>query len=171
MAYKQPSAGLPFKQLGSSPVKQSIDFWNQTPKEYAEYQKKQNIDHAKRTTNKIHSTEKRIGELKESRNKDIKRNRGKNVKISKKDIVRQMNKSGTKSSYFDIKKALKTSVRKAGKTAKFVPGVVGLVLGATKTATADQPTYKSTGDRRFKKDESQQIKDLLTKHNLKGGKN
>ena len=158
-------------ELMKSPNKQSLDFWNQTPQEYAEYQKRQKIDHVKRTTDKIHSTEKRIGELKESRNKDIKRNKGKNVKISKKDIVRQMNKSGTKGSYFDVKKALKKSVRNAGKIAKFIPGVVGLVLSATKTATADQPTYKSTGDSRYKKGESQQIKDLLTKHKLKGGKN
>ena len=150
MAYKQPSSGLPFKQLGSSPVyktttppppKPTIDFWNQTPEEYAQYQKQQKIDHVKRTTDKIHSAEKSIGELKESRNKDIKRNKGKNVKISKKDIVRQMNKSGTKVPYSKIKKALKTSVRQAGKIAKFVPGVVGLVLGATKTATADQPNF------------------------------
>ena len=64
MAYKQPSSGTPFKQMGSSPAKQSIDFWNQTPEEYAQYQKKQKIDHVKRTTDKIHSTEKKIGELK-----------------------------------------------------------------------------------------------------------
>ena len=142
MAFKLKSGNTTaFKQMGSSPAKQTIDFWNQTPEEYAQYQKQQKIDHVKRTTDKIHSTEKSIGELKESRNKDIKRNKGKNVKISKKDIVRQMNKSGTKVPYSKIKKALKTSVRKAGKIAKFVPGVVGLVLGATKTATADQPNF------------------------------
>ena len=142
MAFKLKSGNTTaFKQMGSSPAKQSIDFWNQTPEEYAEYQKKQKIDHVKRTTDKIHSTEKKIGELKESRSKDIRRNKGKTVKISKKDIVRQMNKSGTKVPYHELKKALKTSVRKAGKIAKFVPGVVGLVLGATKTATADQPKF------------------------------
>ena len=142
MAFKLKSGNTTaFKQMGSSPAKQTIDFWNQTPEEYAEYQKKQKIDHVKRTTDKIHSTEKSIGELKESRNKDIKRNKGKNVKISKKDIVRQMNKSGTKVPYSKLKKALKTSVRKAGKIAKFIPGVAGLVLSATKTATADQPNF------------------------------
>jgi len=149
MAFKLKSGNTTaFKQMGSSPAKQSIDFWNQTPEEYAEYQKKQKIDHVKRTTDKIHSTEKKIGELKESRSKDIRRNKGKTVKISKKDIVRQMNKSGTKVPYHELKKALKTSVRKAGKIAKFVPGVVGLVLGATKTATADQPT-KGKGKREY----------------------
>ena len=142
MAFKLKSGNTTaFKQMGSSPAKQTIDFWNQTPEEYAQYQKQQKIDHVKRTTDKIHSTEKSIGELKESRSKDIRRNKGKNVKISKKDIVRQMNKSGTKVPYSKIKKALKTSVRKAGKVAKFVPGVVGLVLSATKTATADQPKF------------------------------
>ena len=142
MAFKLKSGNTTaFKQMGSSPAKQTIDFWNQTPEEYAQYQKQQKIDHVKRTTDKIHSNEKKIGELKESRSKDIRRNKGKTVKISKKDIVRQMNKSGTKVPYSKIKKALKTSVRKAGKIAKFVPGVVGLVLGATKTATADQPNF------------------------------
>ena len=132
MAYKQPSSGVPFKQMGSSPAKQSIDFWNQTPEK--------KIDHVKRTTDKIHSTEKKIGELKESRAKYIKKVKGNTVKISKKEVLDQMKKTGSKLKYSDVKKALKTSVRAAGKIAKFVPGVAGLVLGATETAKADQPT-------------------------------
>ena len=137
MAYKQPSSGTPFKQMGSSPAKQSIDFWNQTPEEY---QKKQKIDHVKRTTDKIHSTEKKIGQLNKSRAKDIKKVKGSVVEISKKDIIKQMKKSGTKIPYSKIKEALKTSVKGAGKIAKFIPGVAGLMLGATETAKADQPT-------------------------------
>jgi hypothetical protein len=132
MAYKQPSSGAPFKQMGSSPAKQSIDFWNQAPEK--------KIDHVKRTTDKIHSTEKKIGELKESRAKDIKKVKGNFVEISKKAIREQMKKTGTKVPYSKIKEALKTSIKAAGKTAKFVPGVAGLVLGATETAKADQPT-------------------------------
>jgi hypothetical protein len=132
MAYKQPSSGAPFKQMGSSPAKQSIDFWNQTPEK--------KIDHVKRTTDKIHSTEKKIGELKESRAKDIKKVKGNTVKISKKEVLDQMKKTGSKLKYSDVKKALKTSIKAAGKIAKFVPGVAGLVLGATETAKADQPT-------------------------------
>jgi hypothetical protein len=143
MAYKQPSSGAPFKQMGSSPAKQSIDFWNQTPEK--------KIDHVKRTTDKIHSTEKKIGELKESRAKDIKKVKGNFVEISKKAIREQMKKSGTKIPYSSIKNALKTSIKAAGKTAKFVPGVAGflaskaagvagLVLSSTETAKADQPT-------------------------------
>jgi hypothetical protein len=132
MAYKQPSSGAPFKQMGSSPAKQSIDFWNQTPEK--------KIDHVKRTTDKIHSTEKKIGELKESRAKDIKKVKGPVVEISKKAIREQMKKSSTKIPYSSIKNALKTSIKAAGKTAKFIPGVAGLVLGATETAKADQPT-------------------------------
>ena len=132
MAYKQPSSGAPFKQMGSSPAKQSIDFWNQTPEK--------KIDHVKRTTDKIHSTEKKIGELKESRAKDIKKVKGNFVEISKKAIREQMKKAGTKVPYSKIKEALKTSIKAAGKTARFVPGVLGLVLGATETAKADQPT-------------------------------
>lgn len=137
MAYKQPSSGTPFKQMGSSPAKQSIDFWNQTPEEY---QKKQKIDHVKRTTDKIHSTEKKIGELNKSRANVIKKVKGPVVEISKKDIIKQMKKSGTKIPYSKIKEALKTSVKGAGKIAKFIPGVAGLILGATETAKADQPT-------------------------------
>lgn len=137
MAYKQPSSGTPFKQMGSSPAKQSIDFWNQTPEEY---QKKQKIDHVKRTTDKIHSTEKKIGELNKSRANVIKKVKGPVVEISKKDIIKQMKKSGTKIPYSKIKEALKTSVKGAGKIAKFIPGVAGLMLGATETAKADQPT-------------------------------
>jgi hypothetical protein len=132
MAYKQPSSGAPFKQMGSSPAKQSIDFWNQAPEK--------KIDHVKRTTDKIHSTEKKIGELKESRAKDIKKVKGNFVEISKKAIREQMKKAGTKVPYSKIKEALKTSIKAAGKTAKFIPGVAGLVLGATETAKADQPT-------------------------------
>ena len=147
MAYKQPSSGTPFKQMGSSPAKQSIDFWNQTPEEYQKKQKKDHvkrttdkIDHVKRTTDKIHSTEKKIGELNKSRAKDIKKVKGPVVEISKKDIIKQMKKSGTKIPYSKIKEALKTSVKGAGKIAKFIPGVAGLMLGATETAKADQPT-------------------------------
>jgi hypothetical protein len=135
MAYKQPSSGAPFKQMGSSPAKQSIDFWNQAPEK--------KIDHVKRTTDKIHSTEKKIGELKESRAKDIKKVKGNFVEISKKAIREQMKKSGTKIPYSKIKEALKTSIKAAGKIAKFVPGVAGFLawpLGATETAKADQPT-------------------------------
>ena len=132
MAYKQPSSGVPFKQMGSSPAKQSIDFWNQAPEK--------KIDHVKRTTDKIHSTEKKIGELKESRAKDIKKVKGNFVEISRKAIREQMKKAGTKVPYSNIKEALKTSIKAAGKTARFVPGVLGLVLGATETAKADQPT-------------------------------
>jgi hypothetical protein len=132
MAYKQPSSGVPFKQMGSSPAKQSIDFWNQAPEK--------KIDHVKRTTDNIHSTEKKIGELKESRVKDIKKVKGNFVEISKKAIREQMKKAGTKVPYSKIKEALKTSIKAAGKTARFVPGVLGLVLGATETAKADQPT-------------------------------
>ena len=47
-------------------------------------------------------------------------------------------------------------------------GILGMMIGTT--SKADQPTYKSTGDPRYKKSESQQIKDLLTKHKLKGGR-
>ena len=123
MAYKQPSSG-PFKMMGSSPMKQD-----------------KKIDHVGRTVDKIHSNEKKIGELKKSRAKDIKKVKGKTVTISKKDVLKQMKTAGSKLPYSSVKNALKTSIKAAGKVAKFVPGVAGLVLGATKTATADQPKF------------------------------
>ena len=123
MAYKQPSSG-PFKMMGSSPVKQD-----------------KKIDHVGRTVDKLHSNEKKIGELKKSRAKEIKKVKGNTVKISKKDVLKQMKKAGTKLPYSSVKNALSTSIKAAGKVAKFVPGVAGLVLAATKTATADQPKF------------------------------
>jgi hypothetical protein len=119
MAYKQPSSGAPFKQMGSSPAKQTL---------------------VERTTDKMLSNEKSIAELNNSRAKEIKKTKGNFVEISKKAIREQMKKAGTKVPYSKIKEALKTSIKAAGKTAKFVPGVLGLMLGATKTAKADQPT-------------------------------
>jgi len=59
------------------------------------------------------------------------------------------------------------------KGAKFLGGkALGVASMMTATSSkADQPTYKSTGDPKYKKGESKQIKDLLTKHKLKGGRN
>ena len=125
MAYKQPSSG-PFKMMGSSPVKQD-----------------KKIDHVGRTVDKLHSNEKKIGELKKSRTKEIKKVKGNTVKISKKEVLKQMKTAGTKLPYSSVKNALKTSIKAAGKVAKFIPGVAGLVLSATKTATADQPKGKA----------------------------
>jgi len=112
--------------MGSSPMKQDTK-----------------IDHVGRTVDKIHSNEKKIGELKKSRAKDIKKVKGKTVTISKKDVLKQMKTAGSKLPYSSVKNALKTSIKAAGKVAKFIPGVAGLVLSATKTATADQPKGKA----------------------------
>ena len=111
-----------FSGFGNSPLKQD-----------------KKIDHVGRTVDKLHSNEKKISELKKSRTKEIKKVKGNTVKISKKDVLKQMKTAGTKLPYSSVKNALKTSIKAAGKVAKFVPGVLGLVLGATKTATADQP--------------------------------
>ena len=100
---------------------------------------KKGINLVKRTTDLMHKNEMKIGELKKSRAKDIKKVKGNTVKISKKEVLGQMKKAGSKLPYSSVKDALKMSIKAVGKVAKFVPGVVGLVLGATKTATADQP--------------------------------
>ena len=111
------------------------------PSLYSPMKQDKKIDHVGRTVDKLHSNEKKIGELKKSRAKDIKKVKGNTVKISKKDVLKQMKTAGTKLPYSSVKNALKTSIKAAGKVAKFVPGVAGLVLGATKTATADQPKF------------------------------
>ena len=101
---------------------------------------KKGINLVKRTTDLMHKNEMKIGELKKSSAQDVKNVKGKTVKISKKDVLKQMKTAGTKLPYSSVKNALKTSIKAAGKVAKFIPGVAGLVLSATKTATADQPT-------------------------------
>ena len=136
--------GSPMKRnfgIGVSPVKQekgSIDFWNQPSKT-------KEVDLVKRTTDKLHSTEKSIGELKESRAKDIKKVKGKTVKISKKDVLKQMKKTGSKLKYSDVKKSLTKSISKAGKFVKFVPGLNLVMNLMAESATADQPTKKQGG--------------------------
>jgi len=87
------------------------------------------------------------------------------------------NPDPTKRSYdIKVKPSKKSLIKKGAKNLlkkgfKFLGGKTLGVLGMLQATSskADQPTYKSTGDKRYKKDESQQIRDLLTKHGLKGG--
>ena len=142
-----------FKNLGSSPAKQK-DFnktgskASTTPgysstKAAKTTTPKKGINLVKRTTDLMHKNEMKMADLKKARSKDIKKVKGKTVKISKKDVLKQMKTAGTKLPYSSVKNALKTSIKAAGKVAKFIPGVAGLVLSATKTATADQPKGKA----------------------------
>ena len=139
----------PFKMKGS-PMKRNFNFTGDskstTPKYSTTKAAKTTTPKSKslvgRTVDKIHKNEMKIGELKKSRAKDIKKVKGNTVKISKKEVLGQMKKAGSKLPYSSVKNALKTSIKAAGKVAKFIPGVAGLVLGATKTATADQPKGK-----------------------------
>ena len=126
-------AGTPFKMkgfsgFGNSPVKQtgSIDFWNQPS----------------RQSDIIHKAEKGIGKTADALGKEVKKVKGKTVKIKTSDIVKQMKKIGSKLKLSDVKKALTTSIKQAGKRTTFIPS---LFLGATTTATADQPTKKQGG--------------------------
>ena len=100
---------------------------------------KQKIDHVGRTTDRIHKNEMKAADLKKSRATEIKKVKGKTVKISKKDVLSQMKKAGSKLKYSDVKKALKTSIKAAGKTAKFIPGLNLLMNLTSKSATATQP--------------------------------
>ena len=103
------------------------------------------IDHVGRTVDKLHSNEKKIGELKKSRTKEIKKVKGNTVKISKKEVLKQMKTAGTKLPYSSVKNALKTSIKAAGKVAKFIPGVGTAITIAdmltSKTATATKPVH------------------------------
>ena len=100
---------------------------------------KKTTDPVEKTVNTVSSNEKSIADANKKRSKTIEKVKGDTVKISKKDVLKQMKTTGTKLPYSSIKNALKTSIKAAGKIAKFVPGVAGLVLGATKTSNADQP--------------------------------
>jgi len=66
-----------------------------------------------------------------------------------------------------VKKGAKVAKKVAGKVAKFAGnkalGVLGFMGAGTLSATA--------GNKNAKKSEGEQIRNLLTKHNLKGGKN
>jgi len=119
-----------FKHVGSSPVKQktgSIDFWNQPS----------------RQSDVIHKAEKGIGKTTDALSKEVKKVKGKTVTISKKAAMGQAKKVGSKASWKNIKKVLKTGIKAAGKTAKFVPGVGAVITAAqmmtSKSATATQP--------------------------------
>ena len=124
-------AGTPFKMkgfsgFGNSPLKQktgSIDFWNQPS----------------RQSDVIHKAEKGIGKTTDALSKEVKKVKGKTVTISKKAAMGQAKKVGSKASWKNIKKVLKTSIETAGKTAKFIPAL-NLVMNLTsKSATATQP--------------------------------
>ena len=122
MAYKQPSSGLPFKELGSSPAKKKID-----PLDLGL------LDEAKKVT-------------------------------VNKGLPKNFNTTGKDSWVKRSKEILKKSAKKGGKfLGKSATGVLGLMGGGSLNATATNPNIK--------KSEGEQIKDLLTKHKLKGGKN
>ena len=116
----------PFKMMGSSPVKQktgTIDFWNQPSKQ----------------SDIIHKAEKGIGKTTDALSKEVKKVKGKTVTISKKAAMGQAKKVGSKTSWKNIKKVLKTSIETAGKTAKFIPALNLLMNLTSKSATATQP--------------------------------
>lgn len=165
MAYKQPSKGLPFKQLGSSPVKQSPTYGGISKTESLTRQAAYRLDQAKTaaastmkpTTGGSYSKPTTYGGTSKAES------------LSKQRIYRGA-KNLSKKMKKPIANVVKGTVKKGlGFLGAKSLGVLGMMFGTS--SKADQPTYKSTGDKRFKKDESQQIRDLLTKHNLKGGDN
>jgi hypothetical protein len=123
MGYKQPSSGLPFKELGSSPAKQIPKGFNMEGSKFS----KANTPGFKDT--KI----------------------AKNTKIAKKNFNKFQSQVSKGRDW--AKKILKKGGTKT-------IGVLGLMGGDPLSATASDARTKTEGE---------QIKDLLTKHNLKGG--
>jgi hypothetical protein len=86
----------------------------------------------------------------------------KKVKVNK-GLPKNFNTSGKDSWVKRSKEILKKSTKKGGKVlGKRATGVLGLLGAGTLNATATNPHVK--------KSEGEQIKNLLTKHKLKGGK-
>ena len=128
----------------------SLDFWNQTPAE---------TKVAKRRAAREHYVA--------------------NDNFSKNKKPADFNMKGGKTTtpgFSTTKLAKAKKVIKKGvdvvkkKASRFIPGVGALITGAdlltSKTATATKPVDHGGGT---KKSQGEQIKNLLTKHNLKGG--
>ena len=78
-------------------------------------------------------------------------------------MPKNFNMTGKDSWVKRSKEILKKSAKKGGKVlGKRATGVLGLLGGGSLNATATNPNVK--------KSEGEQIKDLLTKHKLKGGR-
>jgi hypothetical protein len=145
MAYIQPSSG-PFKMMGSSPMKNDKTATGGDPK--LEKLK------AKRVANT------KAGKI-------IEFGEGSNIIADKVDSQGR-NTWGDKVGKAKkvVGKGAKVAKKVVGKAAKFAGGktlgVLGFMGAGTLSATA--------GNKNTKKSEGEQIKNLLTKHNLKGGK-
>ena len=103
--------------------------------------------------------EKTISQTKEILKKDIKKVKGKTIKIKTSDIVKKLKSTGSKLKLSQVKKALGTSIKAAGKIAKFVPGVGAVITAAqmmtAKSASADQPGTGTHGGTK-----TQKLKDI-----------
>tara|TARA_R110000824_G_scaffold184517_1_gene365468 strand:- start:68 stop:553 length:486 start_codon:yes stop_codon:yes gene_type:complete len=161
MAYKQPSAGLPFKQLGSSPVKQSPTYGGVSREESLARQAAYRLNQAKTTaastmkptTGGSYSKPTTYGGTSKAES------------LSKQKVYRAT-KSLSKKMKKPIVNVVKGTVKKGlGVLGGKALGILGMMFGTS--SKADQPT-KGQGK---KTSEGQQIKDLLTKHKLKGGNN
>ena len=176
MAFKQRSSGT-FKMMGSSPVQKHFNKTGgktTTPGYSTTKAAKSNVKantHMKvdfNLENKKALNQKFIAKV----NKKPTSTLGRITKTFK-NTPKQFAKGGK-----EILKTTNRNLVSGGKQilkkgAKFLGGKalgVASMMMAT-SSKADQPTYKSTGDPNYKKGESQQIKDLLTKHKLKGGRN
>ena len=85
------------------------------------------------------------------------------AKVTKSTMPKNFNMTGKDSWVKRSKEILKKSAKKGGKfLGKRATGVLGLLGGGSLNATATNPNVK--------KSEGEQIKDLLTKHKLKGGR-
>ena len=85
------------------------------------------------------------------------------TKVAKGKLPKNFNAVGSKKAGKFATKSVKPLLKGALKRGT---GLVGMFLGATKTATADQPAINQGDPMR----EGEQIRNLLTKNKLKGGR-
>ena len=153
MAFKLKSGNTTnFKQMGSSPAKQKVDPLDLGLLDEAKKFKKTKSNMKAKTHMKMDINL----ENKKALNQKI-------AKVTKSTMPKNFNMTGKDSWIKRSKEILKKSAKKGGKfLGNRATGVLGLLGGGSLNATATNPNVK--------KSEGQQIKDLLTKHKLKGGK-
>ena len=149
MAYKQ--KGFPM-HAGVSPIKQTTD------REAVSHWKKWKADKYSKPNMKATTHMNTDYHLENKRAQNAKL-----TKVKKPSTPKNFNMTGKDSWTKRSKEILKKSTKKGGKVlGKRVTGVLGLLGAGTLNATATNPHVK--------KSEGEQIKNLLTKHKLKGGK-
>ena len=156
MGYRQPSSGLPFKEMGSSPAKSKGDNLHRISQENKALRKARGTFYApgaapQPKTPNVPGFNIEGSKFSKANTPGFETTKiGKDLAAKKKFNLRQSSKQKAKDW---VKRILKK-----GSTKAF--GVLGLMGGDPLSATASDVRTKTEGE---------QIKDLLTKHKLRGG--